>query len=80
MYVCHYYNLEVTKTTIIRFSARQVSYPICQLVAFKRAIFTCVIDSQSLAKVCDSAAMQCNQGNVKSFCKSLLLETLRLLT
>ena len=80
MYVCHYYNLEVTKTTIVRFSARQVAYPIGQLVAFKRAVFTCIIDSQSLTKVCDSAALQGNQGNVKSFCKSLLLETLRLLT
>ena len=49
-------------------------------MAFKRAIFTCVIDSQSLTEVCDSAALQGNQGNVKSFCKSLLLETFRLLT
>ena len=80
MYVCHYFNLEVTKTTVVRFSARQVAYPIGQLVAFKKADFTCVIDSQSLTKVCDSAALQCNQGNVKSFRKSLLLETLRLLT
>ena len=46
-YVCHYYNLDVTKTTIVRFSARQVAYPIGQLVAFKRGRFTCVIDSQS---------------------------------
>ena len=49
-------------------------------MALKRAVFTCVIDSQSLTKVCDSAALQCNQGNVKSFCKSLLLETFCLLT
>ena len=35
MYVCHNYNLEVIKTTIIGFSARQVVYPIGQLVAFK---------------------------------------------
>ena len=39
MHVCHYYNLEVTKTTIVRFSARQVAYPISQLVAFKRGRF-----------------------------------------
>ena len=39
MYVCHYYDLEVTKTTIVRFSARQVAYPIGQLVAFKRGRF-----------------------------------------
>ena len=39
MYVCYYYNLEVTKTTIVRFSARQVGYPIDQLVAFKRGRF-----------------------------------------
>ena len=25
MYVCHNYNLEVIKTTIVRFSARQVA-------------------------------------------------------
>ena len=49
-------------------------------MALKRAVFTCVIDSQSLRKVCNSAALQGNQGNVKSFCKSLLLETLHLLT
>ena len=35
MYVCHSYNLEVTKTTIVRFGARQVAYPIGQLVTFK---------------------------------------------
>ena len=34
MYVCHNYNLEVIRTTIVRFSARQVAYPIGQLVAF----------------------------------------------
>ena len=39
MYVCHNYNLGVIKTTIIRFSARQVAYPISQLVAFKNAVF-----------------------------------------
>ena len=39
MYVCHNYNLEVTKKTIVRFSARQVAYPISQLVAFKRGRF-----------------------------------------
>ena len=39
MYVCHYYNLEVTKTTIVRFSARPVEYPIGRLVAFKRGRF-----------------------------------------
>ena len=44
------------------------------------AVFTCVIDSQSLTKVCESVAMQGNQGNVKSFSKSVLLETLPLLT
>ena len=33
MYVCHNYNLEVIKTTIVRFSARQVAYPIGQLVS-----------------------------------------------
>ena len=42
MYVCHNYNLEVIKTIIVRFSARQVAYPIGQLVAFKEAAFTCV--------------------------------------
>ena len=50
MYVCHNYNLEVIRTTIVRFSARQVAYPIGQLVAFKKAVFTCVIDSQSFTK------------------------------
>ena len=54
MYVYHNYNLEVIETTIIRFSARQVAYPIDQLVAYKEAVFTCVIDSQSFTKVCDS--------------------------
>ena len=49
-------------------------------MALKRAVFTCVIGSQSLTKVCDSAVLQGNQGNVKSFCNSLLLETLHLLT
>ena len=39
MYVCHNYNLEVIKTIIVRFSARQVAYPIGQLVAFKRSRF-----------------------------------------
>ena len=33
MYVCHNYNLEVIKTTIVRFGARQVAYPIGQLVS-----------------------------------------------
>ena len=32
MYVCHNYNLEVINTTIVKFSARQVAYPISQLV------------------------------------------------
>ena len=36
MYICHYHNLEVTKTTIVRSSARQIAYPIGQLVAFER--------------------------------------------
>ena len=49
-------------------------------MTLERAVFTCVIDSQSLRKVSTSAALQGNQGNVKSFYKSLLLETLRLLT
>ena len=39
MYVCQNYNLEVLKATIIRFSARQVAYPIGQIVAFKKAVF-----------------------------------------
>ena len=38
MYVCHNNNLEVIKTTIIRFSARQVAYPIGQLMTFKKAV------------------------------------------
>ena len=33
-YICHDYNLKVIKTAIVRFSARQVAYPIGQLVAF----------------------------------------------
>ena len=33
MYVCHNYNLEVIKTTIVRFSTRQVAYPIGHLVS-----------------------------------------------
>ena len=45
--ICHNYNLEVINT-IVRFSARQVAYPIGQSVAFKKAVFTCVIDSQTL--------------------------------
>ena len=49
-------------------------------MAPKIAVFTFVIDSQSLRKVCNSSALQGNQENVKSFCKSVLLETLRLLT
>ena len=56
MYVCHNYNLEVIKTTIVRFSAREVAYPVGQLVAFKKAVFTCVIGSRTL---------QGNQRNVK---------------
>ena len=80
MYVCHNYNLEVIKTSILRFSARQVAYPIGQLVAFKKTVFTCVIDSQSLTKVYDSATLQGSRRNVKSDRKSLLQETLHLLT
>ena len=80
IYVCHNYYHQVIKTTILRFSARQVAYPIGQLVAFKRAVFTCVIDSQSITKVCDSATLQDNRRNVKSDRKSLLQETLHLLT
>ena len=80
MYVCHKYDLEVIKTTIVRFIVRQVAYPIGQLVAFKKAVFTCVIDSQSFTKVCDSATLQGNQRNVKNARKSLLQETLHLLT
>ena len=30
MYLCHNYNLEVIKTTIARFSTRQVAYPVGQ--------------------------------------------------
>ena len=71
MYVRHDYNLEVIKTTIVRFSARQAAYPIGQLVALKKAVFTCVIDLQTL---------QGNWRNVKSDSKSLLQETLHLLT
>ena len=78
-HVCHYYNLEVTKTTVVRFSARQVAYPISQLMAFKRGCFY-LCNRFTITKVCDSATLQGNQGNVKSFRKSLLLETLRLLT
>ena len=80
MYICHNYNLEVTKTTILRFSARQVAYPFGQLVAFKKTVFTCVIDSQSLTKVCDSGTLQGSWRKVKSDRKSLLQETLHLLT
>ena len=79
MYICHYYNLEVTKTTIIRFSARLVAYLIGQLVAFKRGRFY-LCNRFTITKVCDYAVLQGNHGNVKSFCKSLLLETVRLLT
>ena len=46
----------------------------------KEAVFACVIDSQSLTKVCDSATPEGNRRNVKSDLKSLLQETLHLLT
>ena len=39
MYVGHSYNLEVIKATIVTFSARQVAYPIGQLVTFKKSQF-----------------------------------------
>ena len=80
MYVCHNYNLEVIKTTIVRFSARQVAYPIGQLVAFKRSRFYLCNRFTNHLQVCDSATLQGNQRNVKSYRKSLLLETLHLLT
>ena len=80
MYVCHNYNLGIIKTTSVRFCGMQVAYPISQLVTFKKAVFTCVIDSQSLTKVCDTATLQGNQRNVKSDRKSLLQETLHFLT
>ena len=81
MYLCHNYNLEVIKTTIIKFSVRQVAYPIGQLVAFKKAVFTCVINhSQSLTKVGDSATLQGNRRNVKSDRRSLLQEALHVPT
>ena len=41
MYACHNYNLEVIKATIVRSSARQVAYPIGQLVAFKKPFYLC---------------------------------------
>ena len=39
MYVGHNYTLEVIKTTMVTFSARQVAYPVGQLVAFKKSRF-----------------------------------------
>ena len=36
MYICHNYNLEVIKITIVGFSVRKVAYPIGQLVGFKK--------------------------------------------
>ena len=73
MYICHNYNLEVIKTTIVRFSARQVAYPIGQLVsAFKRSRFYLCNRLTNHLQKSVTAALQGNQRNVKSHRKSLL--------
>ena len=79
MYVCHNYNLEVMKTRVVRFSARQLAYLIAQLVAFKKLFLIVPLIHNDL-HVCDCATLQDSGRNVKSDLKSLLQETLHLLT
>ena len=72
MYICHNYNLEVIKTTIVRFSESQVAYHIGQLVAFKRSRFYLCNQFTNHLQKSATATLQGNQRNVKSYRKPLL--------